>query len=44
MKNININGFKCFDNETVELRDLTILTGINSSGKSSLIQAILISA
>lgn len=44
IKSIKINGFKCFDNETVELRDLTILTGINSSGKSSLIQAILISA
>jgi predicted ATPase len=44
IKNININGFKCFDDETIELRNLTILTGINSSGKSSLIQAILISA
>lgn len=38
-----LNGFKCFDNETVEFRGLTLLTGLNSSGKSSLIQAILLS-
>ncbi len=42
IRSININGFKCFDDETVELRDLTILTGVNSSGKSSLIQAIML--
>lgn len=40
---IKLDGFKCFDNETVELKNLTLLTGLNSSGKSSLIQAILLS-
>ena len=44
IRDIHIKGFKCFDDETLELRILTILTGTNSSGKSSLIQAILISA
>lgn len=43
IKSININGFKCFDDENVKFRNLTLLTGLNSSGKSSLIQALLLS-
>ena len=41
IKNVNVEGFKVFENETFEFKNLTILTGENSSGKSSLIQAIL---
>lgn len=40
--NIQIKDFKCFENESIKLRPLTLLTGTNSSGKSSLIQALLL--
>lgn len=43
IKNIKVDYFKCFENENLEMRPFTILTGTNSSGKSSLIQSILIS-
>lgn len=39
---IEIENFKCFKKEAIEIKPLTILTGTNSSGKSSLIQAILV--
>ena len=35
-----MNGFKSFDDTSIELKKLTLLTGLNSSGKSSVIQAI----
>lgn len=37
---IRLNGFKSFGDTSIELRNLTLLTGLNSSGKSSVIQAI----
>ena len=43
IKQVTINDFKCFKNETFMFSPLTLLTGTNSSGKSSLIQAILLS-
>ena len=45
MNNIEftINGFKCFDEEkTFDLNRLTLLTGANSGGKSSVIQSLLL--
>ena len=42
IKNISLNGFKSYVNQTFELSPLTILTGLNSSGKSSVIQSIRI--
>lgn len=40
-----IRGYKCLQRRTkIELRPLTVLTGVNSSGKSSVIQAILLTA
>lgn len=38
---VYIEGFKVFEKEEFEFKNLTILTGENSSGKSSLIQALL---
>lgn len=38
---ISLIGFKSFLNRTIDLKPLTILTGLNSSGKSSVIQALL---
>lgn len=37
-----IEGFKCFSRQRVELAPLTVLCGINGAGKSSFIQAVLI--
>lgn len=42
IKYLDINGFKSFVSQNIELRPLTILTGLNSSGKSSVIQSIRI--
>jgi predicted ATPase len=42
IKNVHIRGFKCFDDEVIDFSNLTVITGPNSSGKSSLIQAILL--
>src|SRR5690349_20909553 len=42
LKNITLENFKCFKKEQViNLEKLTILTGANSSGKSSILQSIL---
>lgn len=38
---INLEGFKSFEKENLNLRPFTLLTGLNSSGKSSVIQALL---
>lgn len=42
LKNIHVKGFKCIDNSELELKNLNLLTGRNSSGKSTLIQAVLL--
>ncbi len=39
---LNIQGFKCFNNESFTLNDVTVLCGSNGSGKSSIIQSILL--
>ena len=41
IQNIQIRNFKSIENQTFYFKPLTILTGKNSSGKSSVIQAIL---
>lgn len=38
-----LENFKCFNRADITFKPLTILTGTNSSGKSSVIQAILMS-
>lgn len=39
-----INGFKRFQGKRFELAPLTVLTGLNGSGKTSVIQAVLLAA
>lgn len=40
---LSIEGYKCFKNETTfELNNITLLTGANSAGKSSVIQSLLL--
>lgn len=41
-QNISIKGFKCFVDSSFELNKLTLLTGANASGKSSLVQVLLL--
>ncbi|HHQ6558687.1 TPA: AAA family ATPase [Serratia fonticola] len=40
LESITIKSFKSFIDSTIKLNNLTILTGLNNSGKSSIIQAI----
>ncbi|MGI9228752.1 MAG: DUF3696 domain-containing protein [Gammaproteobacteria bacterium] len=39
---IELKQFKCFEHLTLPLRPLTVLSGVNASGKSSVIQALLL--
>lgn len=41
LKQIKIEGMKCFDKEQIDFSKLTLLAGKNSAGKSTVIQAIL---
>ena len=41
ISNIFLEGFKSFVYDDLELGQLSVLTGLNSSGKSSIIQALL---
>lgn len=41
---LKILGFKCFREVTIPLKNITLLTGTNSSGKSTVIQALLLLA
>jgi predicted ATPase len=42
LENIHLRNFKCFLDLSLELNNLTILSGINGVGKSSVIQALLV--
>ena len=39
---LKIHNFKCLDDENLTFKNLTILLGLNSAGKSSVIQSILL--
>lgn len=40
---LNIDGFKCFKEEaSIEFNAITLLTGANSAGKSSVVQSLLL--
>lgn len=42
INHLKIKQFKCIDEEEFTFQNLTILTGLNSAGKSSVIQSILL--
>jgi predicted ATPase len=42
IQSIELTNFKCFEQQEVALRPLTLLAGLNSSGKSTIIQALLL--
>ncbi len=39
---LRLVNFKCFQDQTVNLRPLTVLSGLNGTGKSSVIQSLLL--
>ena len=39
---LHIENFKCFESQRFELGNLTLLTGLNGTGKSSVIQSLLL--
>ena len=39
---LHIENFKCFENQRFELGNLTLLTGLNGTGKSSVVQSLLL--
>ena len=41
-RSLTLKNFKSFESQKIELGNLTLLAGINSSGKSSIIQALLL--
>lgn len=41
IKGLRIDNFKCFEKAEIELNSLCVLTGENSAGKTTIIQAIL---
>lgn len=40
INSVEINGYKSFKAETIPLRAVTLLCGLNNSGKSSVLQAL----
>lgn len=42
LTNVSIHNFKSLKEVTLHLQGLTLLTGVNSSGKSTFIQALLL--
>lgn len=42
IRNLKIENYKSIVNEDIEMKPLTILTGLNSTGKSSVLQSILL--
>ena len=40
LNRIKLKNFKCYQNIDLELRNLNIFCGVNSSGKSAIIQSI----
>ncbi|MBW1741166.1 MAG: DUF3696 domain-containing protein [Deltaproteobacteria bacterium] len=39
---VHLRNFKCFEDQAFELRPLTLLSGLNGAGKSSLLQALVL--
>ncbi len=42
LKSLTIKNFKCFENQSISVRNLTLLSGLNGMGKSTVLQALLL--
>lgn len=39
---LSLRNFKCFSDQSLQFKPLTLLTGLNGTGKSSVLQALLL--
>lgn len=42
INDVRLGNFKCFSDETIPFKKLTLLSGVNGAGKSSIVQALLV--
>jgi len=42
IRRLRLKNFKCFEDQPIDLRPLTVLSGVNGAGKSSVFQALLV--
>ncbi len=42
IRSLRLQNFKCFENQSFQFKPLTLLTGLNSTGKSSVLQSLLL--
>lgn len=42
IESLRLQNFKCFEDQSLSFRNLTMLSGLNSSGKSSTLQSLLL--
>src|ERR1700722_3504921 len=42
IENVKLTNFKCFDDESINFGGLTLLSGLNGMGKSSVFQSLLL--
>src|SRR5450631_4697850 len=42
LQSLRIRNFKCFEDQMLRFRSLTLLSGLNGTGKSSVIQSLLL--
>ncbi len=42
IRSLHLQNYKCFENQFLEFKGLTFLSGLNGTGKSSVIQALLL--
>ena len=42
LESLVLKNFKIFENQSFDLKPLTLLSGLNSSGKSTLLQSLLL--
>ncbi len=42
LNQLHLHNFKCFKDQSFPLKPLTLLTGLNSTGKSSALQSLLL--
>ena len=42
LKHIALTNFKCFRQQRIDFKRITLLTGVNSAGKSTVVQSLLL--
>ncbi len=42
IRTLRLHNFKCFENQDLAFSPLTLLSGLNGTGKSSVLQALLL--